>query len=75
MEQQALEKELHVFERHKREWLQSHPEDFVVIGGTTIGGFYPDYESAFEGGVTRFGARATFLVKQIWAEEPVYLIH
>jgi hypothetical protein len=74
-EQKVLQKELTVFEQHKREWLQTHPGDFVVIADTTVGGFYPDYESAFKGGVSRFGTRGNFLVKQIWAEEPVYLIH
>jgi hypothetical protein len=73
-EKKALQKELRLFEHHKREWLQSHPGDFVVIADATVGGFYPDYESAFKGGVSKFGVRRTFLVKQIWAEEPVYLI-
>jgi hypothetical protein len=74
-EQKVLQKELTVFEQHKREWLQSHAGEFVVIADATVGGFYPDYESAFRGGVSKFGIRGNFLVKQIWAEEPVYLIH
>jgi hypothetical protein len=74
-EQKALQRELAVFEQHKREWLKTNPGDFVVIADTSIGGFYPDYESAFMGGVSKFGTRGSFLVKQIWAEEPVYLIH
>lgn len=74
-EEKALQKELMVFERHKREWLQNHPGDFVVIADDTVAGFYQDYESAFKAGLSRFGIRASFLVKQVWAEEPVYLIH
>jgi hypothetical protein len=74
-EQKTLQRELAVFEQHKREWLKTHPGDFVVIAETTIGGFYPDYESAFMGGISKFGIQGIFLVKQIWAEEPVYLIH
>jgi hypothetical protein len=71
----TLQNELHVFEQHKHEWLQSHTGEFVVIADTNVGGFYPDYESAFKGGVSKFGVRGNFLVKQIWAEAPVYLIH
>jgi hypothetical protein len=73
--EKVLQRELTVFEQHKNEWLTTHPGDFVVIADTTIGGFYPDYESAFMGGVSKFGTRGSSLVKQIWAEEPVYLIH
>jgi hypothetical protein len=74
-EHKALQRELRVFEQHKSEWLKTHPGDFVVIANTTVGGFYPDYESAFSGAISKFGTPGNFLVKQIWAEEPVYLIH
>jgi len=74
-EEKALQKELTVFEQHKREWLQNHPGDFVVIADETVAGFYQDYESAFKAGLSKFGIRGSFLVKQVWAEEPVYLIH
>ena len=74
-EEKALQKELTVFEQHKGEWLRNHPGDFVVIADETVAGFYQDYESAFKAGLSRFGIQATFLVKQVWAEEPVYLIH
>jgi len=71
----VLQKELAVFEQHRQEWLRSHPGDFVVISNATVAGFYPDYESAFRAGLGMFGVQASFLVKQVWAEEPVYLIH
>jgi hypothetical protein len=74
-EQKILQNELQVYEEHKAEWLPNHLGEFVVIADATVGGFYPDYESAFKGGVSKFGVRGNFLVKQIWAEEPVYLIH
>jgi len=50
-----------------------HAGQFVVIGGTTIAGFYSDYRSAFIAGVEKFGRR-DFLVKQVSGEEPVYFI-
>ncbi len=74
-EEKILQTELRVFEQHKPEWLQGHLGDFVVIADTTVAGFYPDYESAFKAGLNKFGVRGSFLVKQVWAEEPVYLIH
>jgi hypothetical protein len=73
--EEKLEAELRTFEQHKREWLQSHLGDFVVIAGTTVAGFYSDYEKAFKAGLERFGVRGDFLVKQLYAEEPVYLIY
>ena len=74
-EEKTLETELRVFEQHKREWLQNHSGDFVVIAGTNVAGFYPDYESAFTAGLQKVGMGENFLVKQVWAEEPVYLIY
>jgi hypothetical protein len=47
----------------------------VVIADTIVAGFYPNYESAFEPGLQKFGVKATFLVKQVWAEQPMYPIH
>ena len=67
--------ELEVFERHRQQWSQSHPGEFVVIQGEEIGpGFFQDYADALRAGLQRFGARREFLVKQIWVTEPVYCI-
>ena len=72
---EPLKIELEVFERHKLEWLKSNPGDFVVIVGTSVEGFFKDYETAFKAGLQRVGISQNFLVKQVWAEEPVYLIY
>ena len=74
-DERKLTGELQIFERHKMEWVRSHPGEFVVIAGTKIEGFYSDYESAFRAGLKAAGLGSNFLVKQVWAEEPVYLIH
>lgn len=74
-EGRLLQKELEVFEQNKRDWLRSNPGKFVVIADTVVAGFYADYESALNAGLQRFGVKGTFLVKQVWAEQPVYLIH
>jgi len=44
------------------------------VMGTTVAGFYPDFESALRAGLRRFGVR-DFLVKQVCAEDPVYVIY
>jgi hypothetical protein len=69
-----LQAELSVFEQHKQEWLRSNPGEFVVIVGEKVVGFHPDYESAFKSGLAAAGL-GKFLLKQVWAEEPVYLIY
>jgi len=72
--QYKLEEELGVFERHKKEWLRSNPGNFVAIAGDHVIGFYPDYESAFKAGLEVVGLGTDFLVKQVLAEEPAYII-
>ena len=74
-EENILQTELRVFEKQKHEWLPSHLGDYVVIADTTVAGFYPDYESAFKAGLHEFGVCESFLVKQVWVEDPVYFIH
>ncbi len=38
-------------------------------------GFYPDYASAFRAGLGVAGLGNGFLVKQVWAEDPAYLLY
>lgn len=73
--QKTLRDELRVFEQHRQEWLRSHLGEFVVIVGATVVGFHPDYESGFKAGLSVAGLGKQFLLKQVRAEEPVYLIH
>ncbi len=73
-DQNSLQEEIHVFERHKENWLRSNRGDFVVVFGTSVVGFYSDYESAFKAGLKEAGLGNNFLVKQISAEDPVYIL-
>lgn len=73
-ERSGLNTELAIFEQHKLQWLRSNAGEFVVIAGTNVAGFYSDYESAFRAGLEA-GFRDSFLVKQVCAEEPIYLIY
>jgi hypothetical protein len=67
--------ELKVFERHREEWSRSYPGKFVAIQGDVIAeGFFGSYAEALKAGLRKFGARRSFLVKQVWKTEPVYCI-
>jgi hypothetical protein len=70
-----LQEELQVFEQHRSRWLRSHRGEFVVIVGHRIIGFYPDFESAFKAGLPAAGIRNSFLLKQVWAQDPVYSVY
>lgn len=74
-EDRTLQEELQVFEEHRHEWLSSNLGEFVVIVGSKVIGFHPDYESAFKAGLSAAGLGKNFLLRQVWAEEPVYLIY
>lgn len=72
-DQLATENEL--FDRHREEWLKSHPGAFVAIQGDSIAdGFFSSYAEAFRAGLQKFGVRQAFLVKQVWITEPVYFV-
>jgi hypothetical protein len=73
--QNPLDHELAFFERHKSEWLNNHENQFVVVAGDKIAGFYADYESAWDAGTKEFGHQANFLIKQICQHEPVYFLY
>jgi hypothetical protein len=75
MVEAPLEKELRIFEQHRAEWLRSNPGQFVVIFGSRVVGFHLDYESAFKAGLPAAGLGHSFLLKQVWPEDPVYLIY
>jgi hypothetical protein len=75
MESHPLQHELELYEHKKQQWLRSNPNQFVVISGETIAGFFADYETAFRAGVQRFGVQADFLIKQICRAEPVYVVY
>jgi hypothetical protein len=74
-ENKELLAEFAVFERNRAEWFRTHANEFVVVGGGAMVGFYSDYESALKAGLQRFGAKKQFLVKQVCLEEPVFVIY
>lgn len=74
-EANALETELRLFEQHRKEWLRSNQGQFVVIVGERVVGFHADYEAAFKAGLSAAGLGKSFLLKQVCAKDPVYLIY
>lgn len=71
----ALEKELEIFEEHRDEWCDSNRGKFVVIQGEIIlEPFFDEWEDGLKAGYTRFGVTRPFLVKQIFAVDPVFFI-
>lgn len=71
----SLKKELSFYESKKDEWLKSHEGQFVLICENNAAGFFPTYEKALEVGLTRFGMKSEFLIKQVVEQEPVYVIY
>ena len=64
-----------VFEQHRKEWLLSHPGEFVAIQDDVIlEGFLARMPKHSRLVCTRFGIRRRFLVKQVWVTEPVYCV-
>lgn len=66
-----LEEERRLYQSHKVEWLSTHRNQFVLIRGTEVAGFFADAESAYASGLERFGPTSPFLVKQVTEQEPV----
>jgi hypothetical protein len=71
----SLAEELSLYDSNKSQWLESHSGEFVLIGDTTLAGFFPSYEKAFEAGLKAFGIGRDFLIKQVVEQEPVFVIY
>ena len=69
-----LSEELQIYESNKAEWLRKNHDQFVVIKGSEILGFFPAFHEAYYAGVEKYGAEVDFLVKRVVAEEPVFVI-
>lgn len=70
-----LSAELEFYVAHKREWLETHQGQYVVVQDDNVIGFYSEFEEAFSAGIAEFGVRKDFLVKQVLAQDPVYFIY
>ncbi len=69
-----LDAELQVYETSKGVWLKAHRDEFVVIKGIDVLGFYPTFQEAYSAGAEKFGSRSDFLVKRVALNEPVFVV-
>jgi hypothetical protein len=65
--------ELRFFEENRKKWAAEHLEQYAVVHGAELAGFYADFEQALQAGLERYGL-GRFLVKQVFPQEPVYAI-
>jgi len=69
-----LNVESELYEAHKSEWLQSHRDEFVVLKGNDLLGFFANFHEAYSAGAENYGADADFLVKRVLAKEPIFVM-
>jgi hypothetical protein len=70
-----LQAEYAIFEVHRKDWYRTHANEFVVICQQEVAGFFPNYQEGLRAGLKTFGVTSQFLVKQVCAEEPVFVIY
>ena len=73
--EKSLQNELQFFEKNRQKWLAHHENEFAVISGSKMAGFYPDFVSAWKAGFHEFGPLQPFLVKEVCSVDPVYVIY
>jgi hypothetical protein len=69
-----LSKEIEYYENRKTEWLKSHRNEFVVIKGSTVLGFFPEFHDAYFAGAEKYEINTDFLVKRVVPREPVFMV-
>ena len=60
------------YEARKGEWLKSHRDEFAVVKGNDLLGFFPDFHGAYRAGVEKYGIQTDFLVRRVVPQEPVF---
>ena len=66
--------ELAVYDKNKDDFKKDHLNEYVLIDGEEIIGFYKDYGTALSVGYQKFGTNRPFFVKQILENEPVIMV-
>lgn len=69
-----LNAELELYEANKSEWLRKHRDEFAVVKGSDLLGFYSNFHEAYSAGVKEYGIDADFLVKRVVPQEPVFVV-
>lgn len=69
-----LSVELQVYEANKSKWLKSNRDEFVVIKGEDVLGFFSDFHAAYSAAVEKYGINTDVLVKRVVQQEPVFVV-
>lgn len=67
-----LAAEFELYEARKLEWLQNHRDEFVVIKGIELLGFFPNFHLAYSAGAQKYGINTDFLVKRVVPQETLF---
>ena len=67
----GLDVEIEYFDQNRREWFKHHAGKIALVHGTTIYGFYDNYENAFKAGLDEIGINVSFLLKEVLLEDRV----
>lgn len=70
MTEPTLEQEQAAFDARLPELLRDHQGEFVVFKHGEPVGFYPDYETAYNAALDRFGLDSVFLVSEVQQRLP-----
>lgn len=66
---ELFESERCVFDAHKSEWLATHRDEYVVIKGNRIIGFFPTHRDAYESSIRAIG-NVDMLIRKVTEDEP-----
>jgi hypothetical protein len=69
----SLAKEWACYQAHLSDWLSDHEDEFVLIQGDEVYGFFETRDDALSAGYARFGVVPLF-VKQVRPDEPTHNI-
>ncbi len=70
-----LSLETEFYDANKFEWLQNHRDEFVVVKGADLLGFFINFHDAYQSAVDKYGVSADFLVKRVTAQEPIFVVY
>ncbi len=71
----ALQQEYDFFLAHLDEFMKTHLNEFVVIKGEQIIGFFDSYEKSLRAGLARFGSQTPFFIEEVKEEEEIHYFH
>lgn len=69
-----LRVETELYETNKSKWLKNNRDQFVVIKGKDVLGFFAEFHEAYTAGVEKYGTETDFLVKRVVPQEPVFVV-